>query len=119
MIFEVKNYAAMQDAISQFCRFLVSENVSSESVFDSRLVANELVSNVLRHSDGEAKLHGEVKDAFVELVIVSTKKFVPPETPRCSDVYAEHGRGLYLVDAVCAERSVTSEGGIRVRIKIR
>ncbi|MBP3434030.1 MAG: hypothetical protein J6K50_02030, partial [Clostridia bacterium] len=62
MIFEVKNYAAMQDAISQFCRFLVSENVSSESVFDSRLVANELVSNVLRHSDGEAKLHGEVKD---------------------------------------------------------
>ena len=119
MIFEVKNYAAMQDAISQFCRFLVSENVSSESVFDSRLVANELVSNVLRHSDGEAKLHGEVKDGFVELVIVSTKKFVPPETPRCSDVYAEHGRGLYLVDSVCTERITTPDGGILVRIKRR
>ena len=119
MIFDVENYATMQEAVAQFCRFLDEYNVPSERVFDSRLVINALIGNVLKHSDGKAKFHAEVKGGFVELLITAHTAFFPPEKSTCSDVYAEHGRGLYLVDAVCHERSVTDEGAILVKIKIR
>ncbi len=119
MIFEMHDYAAMKDALEALCRFLEHENVPAERVFDSKLAASELVGNVFRHSDGVARLHGEVKDGFVELVVFSTVAYIPPENSRFADVYAEHGRGLFLVDTVCEERTMTENGGIRVRIKIR
>lgn len=118
MVFEIENYAAMQSAIAEFCRFLQEQNVTPDGVFHSRLVANELVGNVLRHSDGKAVLRGSITDGFVELTIFSTTTFCPPERSRCSEVYAESGRGLFLVDSVCEERTFTEEGGIRVRIRI-
>ena len=118
MVFEVENYSALQEAAAEFCRFLNEQNIPSEHIFDARLVINELVGNVLKHSDGKAKLRVELKDGFLEMSIASHKTYFPPEKSSCSDVYAEHGRGLYLVDAVCYERSMTSDGAILVKIKI-
>lgn len=118
MIFEIDGYKAMQDAIARFCLFLTQNNVSDERVFDSRLAASELLGNVLRHSSGKARLHGEIKNGFVELAVFSTAAYTPPQTSRNADPYAEHGRGLFLVDSVCFERKTTEDGGILVRIRI-
>lgn len=119
MKFVVKDNQTLQKSVADFCRFLSDFGVSSDSIFDCRLVANELLGNVLRHAKAEASLHGNVQDGFVVLTVRSSVPFIPPKTSVCSDVYAEHGRGLYLVDSVCAERITTEEGDILVRIKIR
>ncbi len=119
MQFEVRDYETMQRSIADFCRFLVDFGVSAERVFDCRLVANELLGNVLRHAKGQAHLTGRIEEGFVVLSVRSSERFIPPKGSVCSDVYAEHGRGLFLVDSVCAERITTEEGELLVRIKIR
>lgn len=118
MIFEVEDYAAMKGAIDAFCRFLDGENVPEESVFHSKLAATELIGNVLQHAKGTARLCGEIKDGCVQMTVFSSVRFVPPEKSRLADVFAERGRGLFLVDEVCDERTMTENGGILVKIKI-
>ncbi|MBQ8323347.1 MAG: ATP-binding protein [Clostridia bacterium] len=118
MDFEVNDRKTMQAAIAALCRFLDEGGLSADRIFDSRLVASELLGNVFKHSDGIARLQGEIRDGFVEIAVWSSAAFVPPELSRCSDVYAEHGRGLYLVDRICEERTATDEGEIVVRIRI-
>ena len=118
MIFEIENYAALKRAMDEFCAFLHAENVHSESVFDCRLVAYELLGNVLKHSAGSVKLRGELRDGFVELKILATTVFQPPKESVCAEVYSEHGRGLYLVDRLCAERETLDAGALVVIIRI-
>ena len=73
MIFEVENYATMQEAVAQFCRFLDEYNVPSERVFDSRLVINELIGNVLKHgSSRRTRRFFRPKKALVRTFTPST-----------------------------------------------
>ena len=118
MFIEVKNYEALKEAMKQLCDFLAESDVPEDSVFDSKLVVSELVSNVLQHSDGVASLDGEIHGEFIELKVHSSVRFCPPEDSFCSDVLAESGRGLFIVDSVCTERSFTEDGSIKVLIKI-
>ena len=119
MIFEIKNYPSLQQSVEELCAYLIGRGVSSESIFDCKLVAYELLGNVLKHGNGKAKLQGEVIDGFVELKIYTDATFVLPEEKACPDVTAEHGRGLFLVNAVCEERFYSEKDGIRVQIKIK
>ncbi|MBE5739325.1 MAG: ATP-binding protein [Clostridiales bacterium] len=119
MIFEVKNYASLQEAVDLLCSFLLKEGVPSDSIFDSKLVAYELLGNVLKHADGKAKLHGSIVDGFVELKIYTETAFILPKEKLCPDTMAEHGRGLFLVNEVCEERFYSDEDGIRVQIRIK
>ena len=119
MIFEIQNYQTLRSAVDALCEFLSSENVPSERIFDSKLVAYELLGNVLKPSQGGAKLHGALNDGFVELKFISQTPFALPTVAQCAEVHAEHGRGIYLVDSVCAERHTAEDGSILVRIKIR
>ena len=54
----------------------------------------------------------------VSLTVYSSGGFSPPETSACPSAFAEGGRGLFLVDTVAVERTVTEDGGIRVLIKL-
>ncbi len=118
MIYKIKDMLAMRTAIAEFCAFLSREKVPENGVFNSRLTLNELVGNVLRHTDGEASFRGEIKDGFIELSVFSNRPFTPPKTTQRVDVYAEHGRGLFLVDSFCAERETIGDSGIFVKIRI-
>ena len=118
MFFEIENHATLQQAVNTLCDFLVANDVPSDSVFDSKLVACELLGNVLRHAKGKAKLCGEIKDGFVELKILSDAPFYPSGQKLCAEVYSEHGRGLFLVHSVCEERVFADENGIRALIRI-
>lgn len=118
MIFEIENYESLRRAVDRLCAFLSEENVPEERIFDSKLVAYELLGNVLKHATGGAKFCGEIYGEYVQLKIHGSQGFCPPRRGNCADVYAENGRGLFLVDSVCAERICTDDGGIVVRIKI-
>lgn len=118
MIFEIDDYLSLRSSVETLCEFLSAQKVSPEGIFDCKLVAFELLGNVLKHTQGGAKFHGEVKDGFVELKIFSEQAFYA-EGSNCSGVDAESGRGLFLVDSVCAERERLQEGGVLVKIKMR
>lgn len=117
MIFEIENYGTLKSAVEELCDFLATNKVSDEYIFDSKLVVYELLGNVLKHSGGSAKLLMELLQGCIELKVLAEKIFFPPEQGTCAGVFSEHGRGLFLVDSVSAERTFTADGGILVRIK--
>ena len=118
MVLTIKTRLELDAALAQLDEFLSSQNVPDEGVFQSKLVMSELVGNVLRHSQGFARFHSELQDGFIQLRIYASDCFLPPKTSNCSDVFAESGRGLFLVDSLCFERSYTQDGGVKVLIKL-
>lgn len=119
MFFKVKNYATLQEALEGLCDFLVSQNVGQESIFDSKLVACELLGNVLKYAKGEAGLRGEIKEDFIELKVLSESFFALPDKIECSGLFAESGRGLFLVNTLCEEQVFAEKDGILARIRIK
>lgn len=119
MFVKVNDLKDLQKAMESLCEFLLRSEIPTESIFDSKLVVSELIGNVLKHSDGMASLHTEIKDGLINLKITSTVPYILPEKSVCSDVLSEHGRGLFLVDSVCLTRNQTSEGEILVTLAIK
>ena len=119
MIFEIENYTSLKDAVEEFCAFLSTENIPEECVFNSKLVAYELLGNSLKHAKAKAWFWGSVIGETIEIKVLCEKDFVPPQKSVCSEVFSEHGRGFFLIDSLCAERLRTDDGGIIVRIKIK
>jgi anti-sigma regulatory factor (Ser/Thr protein kinase) len=118
MFYEVENTATLQAALQALCDFLHAQNVPQNSVFDCRLVACELLGNVLRHAQGKASIHSEIKDGCVEIRIDSKDIFFPKKKAVCADVYAENGRGLFLVESVIGNKIRCEEGSLFVYIQI-
>ena len=119
IVFKVKDPTALQEALEGLTKFLAEEGISQEKVFDSKLVACELLGNVLRHSQHETGLRGEIKDGHIELKIISKTTFQLPEKIRCSEIFSEHGRGLFLVNELSEGQVFSETDGIRVRLKIK
>ena len=114
---EIKTVVDLKNATAALCHALEERLVPQDKIFDCRLIVNELVGNVLRHSDGYASLRNIVEPGRIEIYIRSTQAFFPPIESRCSPVTAEGGRGLFLVDSVSISRTVTDEGDIKVVVK--
>ncbi len=119
MLFEMKTYAEFKQAVSQLSDFLFKQKLSEDVVFDSKLVIHELIGNALQHSEGGASFSAEVVDGCVRISVRGEEKFYPPKESRLPTRYAERGRGLYLVDSLSAERTVTDDGEVIVIIRIR
>ena len=118
MFYEVENHATLQAALQALCDFLQTQNVPQSSVFDCKLVACELLGNVLRHAQGKAKIFSEIKDGNVEIRIDSEDIFFPKKKAVCADVYAENGRGLFLVESIIGNKVRYEEGSLLVCIQI-
>ena len=118
MVFEIDNYDSLQQAVEKVSQFLAGFNVPAEKMFDARLVISELVGNVLRHAKTTATLDVQMDGGFVEMHVYSALPFTPPLVSKKVEVFAESGRGLFLVDSVSEERFSTKEGGTLVRIRI-
>ena len=117
MIFEIHSYEHLHTALGQLCRFLTENGASEHGVFHSRLAATELVGNVFRHAKATARLQLEVQGEFIQIEVYSSVRTSPPKQSVCSDVYAEHGRGLFLVDSICEKRVVLDDGTVKVVIR--
>ncbi len=119
MWFEIKNYEEFKAAVEELCAFLTAQEIPTERVFDSKLIVHELIGNVLQHSGCGAKLRAELTEEFIGITVRGEKAYKPPKEGALPPCFAERGRGLYLVDALSAERIFTEEGDILVRIRIK
>ena len=117
MQYSIDSYESLKTAVADFCAYLAKNGVSNDSLFDCRLAVNELVGNILKHEQSTAFLSVQVTETEVVLSVRSANGFAPPVISRCSGVYAENGRGLFLVDSVSVTRTVSQENGITVHIK--
>ena len=119
MKFEIDDFCALKDALQRMCDALLAVQVPPDLVFDSKVVASELIANVLQHGSGRAIFTVERQDDAVVLHVRGGGTFCPPETSVCPDVTAERGRGLFLVDALCSERCFSDEEGVGVVLRLK
>ena len=117
-VFQVKDFASLQTALDGLCQFLAEWGVAQEKGFDCKLVACELVGNVLKYTNGHAGLRAEMMDGGVRLKALSETFFQLPEHIVCSGLYAEGGRGLFLVNSLCEGQVSAEEDGIVAMIKL-
>lgn len=118
MEFEIVDYNAMRDALHTMCEEMQRCSIPEQGIFDCKLVACELLSNVLQHGGGKAYLHAELKGGVAFLHVRAEREWRPPDESECSSVESERGRGLFLVDAVCESRSYSPEQGICVTVRV-
>ena len=118
MYFEIDDYNALKTALHQMCLRFTEEKVPDEIVFNSKLVADELLSNVLQHGGGRAYFIAAREGDEIKLSVRGERNYRPPEKSTLADVFAERGRGLFLVDSYCARREFSEREGIRVYIRI-
>ena len=119
MYFEIDSYNALKSALNSLCSGLVQRDVPQETVYDSKLVADELLSNALRHGGGKAFFSVVVEDDVISLSVRSLHAYRPPDKSILAALESEHGRGLYIVDTLVETRRYSEEGGTSVVIRIR
>ncbi len=118
MEFEIDNYNALHAALDQMCLGFEKERIPDGTVFDCKLVAAELLSNVLQHGGERAYFRALISGDEIVISVRSENEFRPPEKSQCAGVTQECGRGLFLVDSVCFRREYNEREGIRVTLKI-
>lgn len=116
MVYKIYDYDAFKVAIEEICARL-SLAVCAEKVFDCRLICSELIANVLQHSGGWAQLQVKVLKRQVKIGVKAEIPFCPPKG-ECPQISEERGRGIYLIDSLCAERTFTDDGEIVVKVSI-
>lgn len=119
MYFRIDNYQNMEAALKELEDFLVNMGLSDESVFNSKLVASELIANVFQHSSGTAQLFGEVAEDFITIKVCSSEPYSPPDKSDCAGVFEESGRGLYIIDSISEKRCLSPDGGICVTVSAK
>ncbi|MEU0151314.1 ATP-binding protein [Micromonospora fulviviridis] len=87
-----------------------------EDVADAVLVADELVSNAVRHGGGCLSLHLHARDDEVTVCAVDGSAVVP----RRRDPDGDGGRGLRIIEALCRAWGVEDlpDGGKRVWVRL-
>lgn len=115
MKYTVDSYSALKKALDEISLALAS--LPEAVVFDSKLVIDELASNVLRHGGGRAHIRVECGKELC-ISVRGDRAFRPPDTSTCSPSEAECGRGLYLVDALIVRREYSEQDGICVVMQI-
>jgi anti-sigma regulatory factor (Ser/Thr protein kinase) len=115
--FNVADLTKMNVALKDFLNFLEEENVSDDDVFYSRLVSCELITNVIRHFGETAYFVGRIKDDTIEIYVYSKSSGGELKSPTLPDVFAESGRGLYIINAICNGDIRVVGNCIEVRLK--
>ena len=114
MYFEIDSDNALKSALEKMCLRLQSCGLGEDTVFYSKLVARELLTNALQHGGGRAFFRVRLGDGELRISVKGRKAFRPPEESICSGVEAERGRGMYLVDAFSCKRVYSEEEGVIV-----
>jgi anti-sigma regulatory factor (Ser/Thr protein kinase) len=97
--------------------YLSSNDVSDDDAFDCRLVSCELITNVVRHCGESALFKGVLYDDRIEITVLSKNTKKVNLAPSLPSVFAESGRGLYIINAICNGDVKDVKNGIKVCIK--
>lgn len=114
----IEDFNALKEALHRMCLQFAARNIPEEVVFNSKLIADELLSNVLQHGGGKAFFTATLEGNEIKICVRGSENFRPPERSALADVFAERGRGLFLVDSYCTRREFSETDGIRVFIQI-
>ncbi len=114
----VCDFASLKREVERMCNTLAESVVPAAAVFSSKLVASELLTNALVHGSGRAEFSYVREEGEIVIRVYEQDGVRPPDGSSCSDVFAESGRGLFLVDALSDSRTFSEEEGICVIIKI-
>lgn len=113
--FKVDNLKKMKSELKAFADFLRNSGCNEDEVFAGKLVSCELITNVIRHGRDEAEFKGELSgDRIIITVTAESFKDVDLSRP-VPDVFAESGRGLYIVKSL-GEIERGDSGQIKVEI---
>lgn len=92
--------------------------VGQEPIDDALLIASELVGNAVRHSARQLSIELTLLDGVLEIAVDDGSGVLPE--PRDLDPYAESGRGLAIIDALCiAWGTQTHADGKRVWARLK
>ena len=118
--FKVDNLKNMNVALKQFLDFLEKSGVLEDDIFDSRLVSCELITNVIRHGNEEAHFEGIVAGDVIKITVKGGQANAVCQTPKLpNDIFAESGRGLYIIKSICSGDIKTEGSSVTVKIKIK
>jgi anti-sigma regulatory factor (Ser/Thr protein kinase) len=116
--FKVDNLKTMNIDLGESAKFLRGEGFSDDDIFACKLVSCELITNVIRHGGDEAYFMGSATDKGINITVSADSlkgvdlKGDPP------DIFAESGRGLYIVKSFITGDIERGESGeIKVYIK--
>lgn len=116
--FTVEDLKNMNARLRAFAEYLGSCGVAEEDVFLSRLASCELISNVIRHGGEAAEFRGELLVDRISISVTAASQRGVNLAPAPPEVFAEGGRGLYIINMVSMngiERG--EEGELKVYIK--
>lgn len=115
--FKVDNLKSMGPHLKNFAEFLRVAGADDDDIFASRLVSCELITNVIRHGGDEAEFTGALTgDTITITVTAESFKGLDVDRP-APDVFAENGRGLYIVKSICSTLIRGEHGEIVVEIR--
>jgi serine phosphatase RsbU (regulator of sigma subunit)/anti-sigma regulatory factor (Ser/Thr protein kinase) len=116
-VFDVVDANEAQNARHGFCRALAGHGVSPDSIAQAELVFGELVGNVLRYAPGPVQVLIDWSTSVPVLHVLDHGPGYRHIAILPSDIYAESGRGLYLVSALTQDFHVAKRphGGSHAR----
>lgn len=115
--FKVSDLNKMNESLREFSEFLRRSSVAEEDIFAGRLVSCELISNVIIHSGKCAEFCGGLEDGAIVITVTAGGFDCVNLTPTLPDVFAESGRGMYIVNCICGGNMQKLDGGLKVVIK--
>ena len=114
--FKVDNLKNMNSELKAFADFLRLSGADDDDIFASKLVSCELITNVIRHGGDEAEFTGTLTgDAIIITVCADSLNGLDMRRP-APDVFAESGRGLYIVRSICGKIEQNA-GEVKVEIR--
>jgi anti-sigma regulatory factor (Ser/Thr protein kinase) len=117
--FEVDNLINMNGELQTFVDYLKKKDIQEDEIFDCRLVSCELITNVVRHCGEVAHFKARMSGNNIIISVSSKSSQGVVITPTLPDVFAESGRGLYIINAISGGDIKVVGNEIRVVIKIK
>lgn len=116
--FKVDNLKSMHDELKAFSDFLLDAGVCDDDIFASKLVTCELITNVIRHGGDTAFFTGALENGEIVITVSADSMRKADFAAQMPDVFAESGRGLYIVKNMCrGEIERGEDGEVRVYLK--
>jgi anti-sigma regulatory factor (Ser/Thr protein kinase) len=97
---------------------LSAYTTSEETLCAAELVIGELLSNAVRHADGNVCLELSRVDGHAQISVHDTCASFALDISRPPDQYSESGRGLFLISELARRVSVVPHGGIGKRVSV-
>ena len=114
--FKVDNLKKMNSELKAFADFLRLSGADDDDIFASKLVSCELITNVIRHGGDEAEFTGTLTGDSIIITVCAQSLAGVDMNRSAPDVFAESGRGLYIVKSFCGK--IEQDAG-HVKVEIR